>query len=403
MDFHKALQSAGRILTEELERPTITYSDNMSDIIQPGKPIVNIAAVLAKAKDRPYLDLLRKQRPRQVMETPSVYTFKGTNYDLLLAIFNQVDPDRRGEFVDNILKLVKQGGRVIALNGREYFPSLMGCASDLPLIAEFCVRTGYAEQLFAATNSLPTPTCGMAIMMMQIEETIALNFNLFTDSELEKIPGWLTPLREMADSQTYSARGTRGKMVDNPHYKSGKENEGKGIVEAIDGIVAECRQAQYFYLKGALQQTVNLEIESDKARVESFLKQLGFRDEMVQALNAAESDYRSNSTAFELKNCIGHLRSVLEFTHREAASAIAVSAGENVPSDWNAAVGYLKCKDFITPQQEKLVRGLWALLSDEGVHPIMAKAEFARLLRNMVIEYSLLFLTILDKKGIKIS
>jgi len=41
-------------------------------------------------------------------------------------------------------------------------------------------------------------------------------------------------------------------------------------------------------------------------------------------------------------------------------------------------------------------------LSDEGVHPLIAEKEFARLLRNMVIEYGLMFLTMLEKKGIKI-
>jgi hypothetical protein len=41
-------------------------------------------------------------------------------------------------------------------------------------------------------------------------------------------------------------------------------------------------------------------------------------------------------------------------------------------------------------------------LSDEGVHPLIAEKEFARLLRNVVIEYGLMFLTMLEKKGIRI-
>jgi hypothetical protein len=41
-------------------------------------------------------------------------------------------------------------------------------------------------------------------------------------------------------------------------------------------------------------------------------------------------------------------------------------------------------------------------MSEDGVHPLIAEREYVRLLRNMVIEYGFLFLTTLEKKGIKI-
>jgi hypothetical protein len=37
-----------------------------------------------------------------------------------------------------------------------------------------------------------------------------------------------------------------------------------------------------------------------------------------------------------------------------------------------------------------------------NVHPLIAEREFARLLRNMSIEYGLMFLTMFEKKGVKI-
>ncbi len=39
-------------------------------------------------------------------------------------------------------------------------------------------------------------------------------------------------------------------------------------------------------------------------------------------------------------------------------------------------------------------------MSDEGVHPLIAEPEYARLLRNVVIEYGVMFLATLDKKGV---
>ena len=41
-------------------------------------------------------------------------------------------------------------------------------------------------------------------------------------------------------------------------------------------------------------------------------------------------------------------------------------------------------------------------MSDESVHPLAATREHARLLRNVVIEYGVMFLSLLDKKGIKL-
>ncbi len=77
--------------------------------------------------------------------------------------------------------------------------------------------------------------------------------------------------------------------------------------------------------------------------------------------------------------------------------------GLSVPPDWDPTLTFLKNKEFLTPQQDKLARGLYAVLSDEGVHPLISDQEFARLSRNMVIEYGLMFLTMFAKRGIRIS
>ena len=41
------------------------------------------------------------------------------------------------------------------------------------------------------------------------------------------------------------------------------------------------------------------------------------------------------------------------------------------------------------------------LLATLSVHPLVAEREYARLMRNMSIEYGLLLLTKLDKLGLK--
>jgi hypothetical protein len=247
------------------------------------------------------------------------------------------------------------------------------------------------------------PTVSLAIMMRQLEESIALNWNWFSNNQLGKIRKWLAPLREIADRQTHSARGPRGgPKVKNTYYVMGRETEATQIVKSIDGIAKECEQARYWYLKGELQQTVNLEVESDKARVEGFLAKLGFSSDMIKSLNAAENDYKSIANPFELKSCLGHIRSFLEHLHREAAKSIATVAGATVVDRWGDATSYLRQQGFITQQHEAFITSLYTLISDTSVHPLGAEREYARLLRNVTIEYGVMFLTVLDKRGVKI-
>lgn len=51
---------------------------------------------------------------------------------------------------------------------------------------------------------------------------------------------------------------------------------------------------------------------------------------------------------------------------------------------------------------EAFITTLYTLVSDEAIHPLIADREYARLFRNMVIEYGLLFLTTLQRKNIKL-
>jgi hypothetical protein len=240
-------------------------------------------------------------------------------------------------------------------------------------------------------------------MMIQLEETLALNWDLFSDDQLKRVPWWLAPLRKTADRQTHKARGPKGgPMMANPHYITGHEGEANQIVRSIDGISKECEQARFWYLKGALQRTVNLEVESDKAKVEGFLSTLGFSNDMTNALNAAENDYRSTTSPFELKSCLGHMRSFLEHLHREAAKSVAAATGKTVVDRWGDATVFLRQQGYFTQQHEAFITALYTLISDTSVHPLGVERQYARLLRNVVIEYGLMFLTVLTERGVRV-
>jgi hypothetical protein len=103
-----------------------------------------------------------------------------------------------------------------------------------------------------------------------------------------------------------------------------------------------------------------------------------------------------------LKSCLGHIRSFLEHLHREAAKSIAAAAGNTVGDRWGNATIYLRQQGYFTKQHEAFITSLYTLISDASVHPLVAEREYARLLRNVVIEYGVMFLTVLAKKGVKV-
>jgi hypothetical protein len=151
-----------------------------------------------------------------------------------------------------------------------------------------------------------------------------------------------------------------------------------------------------------LQQSANLEVNVDKAKVEGYLKSLGFSGPLLEALNSAEQDFRSTATLFELKSSLGHLRSFMEGLHEQACQPIAAKAGTAAPKKWGKSTEMLRGNALLTVQEEQFATALYALISDEGVHPLFAEREYARLLRNMAIEYGLMFLTKLEKAGINV-
>jgi hypothetical protein len=415
MELTVALQSTNQILFQEAQRPTVFYDDLGVDWVSETKWLTaalkagevlkpEALAVMADGSRRLNIFGMRSQTPRRVSETPQQYRFRSLNYDLLLKVFDQVHEDDQLEFIAALRKEIETKGDT-AFPAKDYFvPVVAGKVSSFPLIAEFLIRTGHTKELFETVGQMQIPTMGVAIMLTHLVDLIAFNFTLFSEAEYTKMTTLIYPFRERAHLQTHAAFGYRGQgiPVSNPHHKPGRETEAHQIVTSIDSIMGLITEAQYLYLKGALQDSPNVEIQNDKLQVEGFLNKLGFSKEMVGALNAAESEYRSTANAFELKNCLGILRSFLEHLHRESVRAIATAAGDTVPDKWGPATDYLSKKGFFTKQHEAFITSLYTMISDESVHSLGAERLYARLLRNVVIEYGFMFLNVLDKKAVTI-
>jgi len=73
------------------------------------------------------------------------------------------------------------------------------------------------------------PSPGVAIMLMDIEEIIALNYNLFSRAEIDNLPKLLAHLREIAELQRGLPKGSMG----NPRLRT------RNIVRAIASKAAK--------------------------------------------------------------------------------------------------------------------------------------------------------------------
>jgi hypothetical protein len=414
MELTSAVYRANQILNEERLRPTVSYVDRgvnwVTEIkrvtaqLKAGEILKSEALVVAADGSRRLsISGMRSQAPRTVSETPEQYRFDSANYGYLLTVMNLVDKADQDAFVDSILRRTLTHGDYVFKTRDYHYPELEGRVSELPLIAEFAIRTGHVKELFSIIATATYPTPGLALMMMQIADTLSFNFTIFPESELESMGIWLKPLYDVADLQTYRRMNGVGVIGRNPHFKPGREREAGQIVVHIQHITAQVSQALYFYLKGALQESPNLEIEDDRRKVIGFIEGLGFNPTLTQSLNEAEKNYHANATGFELKDCMSHLRSFIEQLHIDACEPVSDSIGEpNPPKKWGRAIAFLRTNGILSVQEEMFITSLYTLISDEGIHPLIAEREYVRIRRNMVIEYGLMFLTVLDKKGLKV-
>jgi hypothetical protein len=236
---------------------------------------------------------------------------------------------------------------------------------------------------------------GLTLLLLQLEEMIALNFTLFTEEEYLQLPPAMLSVRKSI-SETEKTPKRASTRESNTTYYVCRE-----VPELCSAVSEECRKARYLYLKGSLLPGMNLEVNQDKSTVRTFLEKLGFAPLLIQSLDEAERLYRAAATPFELKSSMGHLRSFLEQLHLQACAIGHGKFGGCLPSKWGEAHQYLRDHGVLTVKEQQFAITFYTLMSDTSVHPLVAEREYARLMRNMSIEYGLLLLTKLDKSGLK--
>jgi len=400
MELKKALAKAGQILDEERAAPTVSYALDAREVASKlsGEYAAVVGGLAIITEDR-NLAHIRSQQPRPVQENPRWWTLKSVNYNLLCALHAQVAADSKPEFVKSVL-LCRMASPACGWAPRTaYRPRWNGFVSELPLAAEFCVRNG-ATQTFLEVLRQIKPSPGQAVLLQHLEDMIALNFTVFSDAEYGHLTVCSRSLRELFIQQYSDSRAVRSSQM-----WAGKSVELAKLFYDLrlsaDCILEQCRKSKYLYLKGSLLEGLNVEINQDKEAVNSYLKTLGFTPTLASSLDEVERLYRVGGSVFELKASMGHLRSFLEGLHKEILPAALARFGGACARTWGEGLLYLRTNGVLSRAEEAFAASLYTLISDAGVHPLVAEREYARLFRNVVIEYALLLLSKLEKLGLK--
>jgi hypothetical protein len=355
MELQEALEKANQILDEERVSPTVNY-DCVPQSERTAQLVVSILAITN-------LQAQRGERPRRIIGNATTYKFKSTNYDLLCALLSRLPENDRAAF-----------------------------------------RSGVALRLVSAPGCVRKPYVLFPGWLRQLEEMIALNYTVFMDSDYETLAPAMLNISARAAEAEKECRKSNIVSTEWPGIGSVSATALCIEVEAASKAIAEqSRKARYLYLKGSLSEGLNLEVNQDKIAVEQYIQQYGFPHTLVQALNEAERLYRDGTTPFDFKGSMANLRSFLENVHAEAMPALHAKFGGQLPQKWGEGLAYLLQINVLSKTEEQYVSRLYALISDEGVHPLIADKEDARLSYNTVVEYALRFFRKIEKLGIKIA
>jgi len=104
MELKEALAKANQILDEERVSPTVAYEF----LPQTDQNVTQAIAALAAIINLPQM---RNQRPRQIIENPTSYIFKSTNYDLLCALLSLLTEKGRPRKLRNPTRALCTGMR----------------------------------------------------------------------------------------------------------------------------------------------------------------------------------------------------------------------------------------------------------------------------------------------------
>jgi hypothetical protein len=152
---------------------------------------------------------------------------------------------------------------------------------------------------------------------------------------------------------------------------------------------------RYERLKAQLVERQNPEINTDKQALISRAAALGFPHELETVLEQIEVKLSAATSPFDYKDCIGHIRTVLEKVLEHSAKLVAGKSGKPLSLNaqagkFNETKGHLVSEGLLSVKEGDAVQALYSYISADGAHAFGSAPEQARIAKNNMIEWSLL-------------
>jgi hypothetical protein len=163
------------------------------------------------------------------------------------------------------------------------------------------------------------------------------------------------------------------------------------ILKRVGDTIARIR---YDRLKDQLLQGVNPEINTDREALVSRMETLGFRREIVEALDELDRKLFAAGKPLDFKGCMDLVRTIFEEIVEDAAKQSAALTGTKEPSgrlrDFQPWKDLLITTSVLTSEEADLFQKLYNYLSNVGSHRLGSGLEHVRIAKNTTIEWGLL-------------
>jgi hypothetical protein len=171
------------------------------------------------------------------------------------------------------------------------------------------------------------------------------------------------------------------------YHPSGVGARGPSVGAIIDRI-------EYLRLRDELLETVNPELNADRAIVVERARSAGFSEELPKALAEVEARIAAAASGFDFKACMELTRTALQEFVRQTCRTIEPTFGKPVPgateSYYKPWLDYLSSAGLLRADEQPVFQSLYNYMSKEGAHKLGSAVEAVRVARGVTIELLLL-------------
>lgn len=163
------------------------------------------------------------------------------------------------------------------------------------------------------------------------------------------------------------------------------------VLERVERTIGRIR---YLRLKAELLEGVNPEINTDKQVLVSRMEQLGFRKQIMEAMEELDRKVHEAGKPLDFKACMDLARTIFEEIVEDAGRKAAAVKNHSLPpagsSNFQPWYQLLVNVGALSGKEGDVLQKLYNFLSTEGAHQLESAPEQVRVAKNTVIEWGLL-------------